>query len=72
VTRGEVWMFRFRRPDKEPAVLLLTRPDKIGVRRARRVKEMVQRPERHASHTADSTHGITPLGQSPALIPTGP
>jgi mRNA interferase MazF len=31
LTRGEIWMFRFRAPDRLRPVLLLTRPDMIGV-----------------------------------------
>ncbi len=31
MTRGEIWMFRFGAPDKLRPVLLLTRPDMVGV-----------------------------------------
>ncbi len=31
MTRGEIWMYRFGRPDKVRPVLVLTRPDMIRV-----------------------------------------
>lgn len=31
MTRGEIWMFAFGAPDKQRPVLLLTRPELIGV-----------------------------------------
>jgi mRNA interferase MazF len=31
VTRGEIWTYRFKAPDKERPVLILTRPEMIGV-----------------------------------------
>ena len=31
MTRGEIWTYRFRAPDKERPVLILTRPEMISV-----------------------------------------
>ncbi len=31
MTRGEIWSYRFKAPDKERPVLILTRPEMIGV-----------------------------------------
>jgi mRNA interferase MazF len=31
VSRGEIWSYRFRAPDKKRPVLILSRPDAIGV-----------------------------------------
>lgn len=31
MTRGEIWMYRFRPPDKQRPVLVLTRPEMIPV-----------------------------------------
>ena len=31
MTRGEIWTYRFKAPDKELSVLILTRPEMIGV-----------------------------------------
>ena len=31
MTRGEIWTYRFKAPDKERPVLILTRPEMIGV-----------------------------------------
>jgi len=31
LTRGEIWMFGFQPPDQQRPVLVLTRPDMIGV-----------------------------------------
>jgi len=31
LTRGEIWTYRFKAPDKERPVLILTRPEMMGV-----------------------------------------